>query len=166
MGRIKDLFIKAFLNKRDFEPEPYTSFPEANDILKEPEFISKPLPMTTEECLLFNQHSNSQNKEIISKLDYKSSLLLNLIGDVTYEDTNIGPAIDIFAKEPLAMEAWLNHVTYKTNIKNFNDLLRGYDSTLISGDFLLSADISRSRRLSKGKIKCLKDLPLQKKILN
>lgn len=100
-----------------------------------------------------------ENKIIISTLDPKLMFLVHLISEVKQEDM-----LQIIAENSLNMDDWLAHITYKTKMENFNNLLNGRNLKSLDPNALVP---KKHRKEFSGKtIKCLTDLPLQKSLLN
>jgi len=100
-----------------------------------------------------------ENKIIISTLDPKLMFLIHLVSEVKQEDM-----LQTIAENSLNMDDWLAHITYKTKMENFNNLLNGRNLKSLDPNALVP---KKHRKEFSGKtIKCLTDLPLQKSLLN
>ena len=145
MGRIRRAFHKIFNRiEESIEPEPQ------KDNSKFEMIPGKKL--TLEEVI-------QENKIIISTLDPKLMFLIHLVSEVKQEDM-----LQTIAENSLNMDDWLTHITYKTKMENFNNLLNGRNLKSLDPNALVP---KKHRKEFSGKtIKCLTDLPLQKSLLN
>ncbi len=109
---------------------------------------------------LSQEEQIEENKYTISKLDPKLMLVIDMIDELYPEQS----ALQTIAEEPTLMRSWLAHIVYKENINNFYTLISGMNPNLIDPVIL----VPKSKRpLPKPrKVKCLKDLPLQRSLLN
>lgn len=100
-----------------------------------------------------------QNKKIIQIVDPKIYKILLMINEV-HPDMD---AVDDMARDSFFMKVWLAHVSYLDKINSFSKLIQGSAGAL--GYSMLS---TKQQKLQQGNsnIKCLTDLPLQKKLLN
>jgi hypothetical protein len=101
-----------------------------------------------------------ENKYMIRQLDPKLIFIADMINELNKEED----ALQVIAEEPDMMRLWFAHVVYKENINNFYTLISGKNINLLNPEAL----VPKSKRLppKPRKIKCLKDLPLQKSLLN
>lgn len=161
MGRIKDYIAKALKSKvkatifdsvKPLEPL-LGPEPIVPDIKVHIPFEMTPgLKLTPEEKI-------EENKYLIEKLDYKVSLILKMIDDFNPEEDSLS----VVAQDPGLMRLWLAHTSYKTRINDFLTLIIGKNINALSPDVLAP----KVNKISKPKkVKCLTDLPLQKKLLN
>jgi hypothetical protein len=149
MGRIRN-FLGKFSRKEELKTIP-------DEILLTPELEvnlnlnSKPWempknPSRTQEQLI------EDSKLLIKLLDSRIDFVLHLIDDLNQPEI---PSHEIFANELYFMKLWYAHVAYKTKIEDFLELIK--DPTILSPSI---------KTKTNKKIKCITDLPLQKKILN
>lgn len=106
------------------------------------------------------QEQIEENKYMITKLDPKLIFITNMINELNSDED----ALQVIAEEPDLMRLWLAHIVYKENINNFYTLISGKNVNSLNPEAL----VPKSKRLppKPRKIKCLKDLPLQKSLLN
>lgn len=101
-----------------------------------------------------------ENKYMITKLDPKLVFIADMINELNSEED----ALQVIAEEPDLMRLWFAHVVYKENINNFYTLISGKNANWLNPEAL----VPKSKRLppKPRTIKCLRDLPLQKSLLN
>lgn len=149
MGRLRN-----FLGKFSKKADPKSTSDESPEIPQletdinlslKPWEMPKNSPKTQEEVI-------EDNKLLIKLLDSRIDFVLHLLNELNQPEV---PSHEIFANEPYFMKLWYAHVAYKTKIEDFLELIK--DPTILSP--------SINTKTNK-KIKCITDLPLQKKILN
>jgi hypothetical protein len=156
MGIISRTFNK-FFNKTEELIEPETrelAIVNPESQTKIPEFtMPQGEKLSVEEQI-------EENKYMIRQLDPKLVFITDMINELNSEED----ALQVIAEEPDMMRLWLAHVVYKENINNFYTLISGKNINLLNPEAL----VPKSKRLppKPRKIKCLKDLPLQKSLLN
>lgn len=161
MGRVKNLLVDLYqlLEDRFGSPE------EDDPISPTPQEIITPpiIPLTEEECFNFNLDSTDLNLEIIEKIDYKTYLLLLMAGHVNIPEKGKLEITELFTTESFLMELWLLHVANRVKFKDFYSLIANKEYFLP-----VSKEVTKDNQVKpkQKKIKCLHDLPLQKKLLN
>jgi len=139
MGRVKNLLTKIInKTKTTIEIADVNPLP-ANEIIKKKEdtwTLLPGVPLTPEEVL-------EQNKLLIKSIDYGVDFILEFIDELNNSNVSFR---DIFVSDRQIMKLWLAHIAYKNKITSFSNLIRN--------------------TTTKKKIKCITDLPLQKKLLN
>ncbi|NDB81653.1 MAG: hypothetical protein EB127_02705 [Alphaproteobacteria bacterium] len=101
-----------------------------------------------------------ENKYTISTLDPKLMLVINMIDELYPNES----ALQTIAEEPTLMRSWLAHIVYKENIDIFYTLINGSNINLV--DPVILVPKSKRPPPKPRKVKCLKDLPLQRSLLN
>lgn len=162
MGRVKTLLTNLY----QILEETFNSPEDIDFNSKEDSFTPDPpiSPLTEEDCFNFNLTTKDFNLDLIEKIDYKTYLLLLMAGYVNVPEKGKVAFSDLFVDEPLLMEFWLHHVLYKSNFKNFYSLIAN-KTYFLSIDKELKESTGQDKPKQK-KIKCLHDLPLQKKLSN
>jgi hypothetical protein len=149
MGRIKDILIKL-ANKARFSPDVASDL--SSDNLIEDDLSSSGVsdwempygtPKTEEETI-------DEYADLITKIDPKLEFIFDFINEYKEDDTGIK---SIFIREPYLMKMWFAHISYRQQTDNFYTLISKSPTGLPA-----SSNVK--------KIKCITDLPLQKKILN
>jgi hypothetical protein len=156
MGLLKKAFNSLFGRPQTIiESNPTSSLPAESAIaISNDKFEMAPGRKLSQEEQI------EENKYTISKLDPKLMLVIDMIDELYPEQS----ALQTIAEEPTLMRAWLAHIVYKENINNFYTLISGSNANLIDPAIL----VPKSKRPppKPRKVKCLKDLPLQKSLLN
>ena len=156
MGRVKGI-ISSLIDKAtsyiDQKEKTSIALPDELDPHQSEDYIM-PVGQKLSEEEIFEQ-----NKKIIEMVDPKIYRILLMINELN-PDIN---AIDDMARDSFFMKVWLAHVSYLDKINSFSKLIQGSAGTL--GYSMLS---TKQQKLRQGNfnIKCLTDLPLQKKLLN
>ena len=159
MGKVKNLLVDLYqLLEQTFGSTDQVD-PSTPTSINNPPII----PLTQEECFNFNLDSTNLNLEIIEKIDYKTYLLLLMAGYADVPEKGKLEVTELFTTEPLLMEFWLLHLSNRTKFKNFYSLIANKEYFLpINEEVILTTQVKPKQK----KIKCLHDLPLQKKLLN
>jgi hypothetical protein len=144
MGRIRKYLFNIF-NRASETLENFTAQPVPDPIVDDipvetPYVMPNGIPLTQEEKIRNNEY-------LIENLDSSFFLVLNLINEI-YPEQDI---INEIASTPSMMRIWLAHINYKNKINTFRELV----------DNKINLQNTKQK-----KIKCLHDLPLQKKLLN
>jgi porphobilinogen deaminase len=152
MGKVRKLFnnlintVSTYIDKEtansDLSLLENVTSSNASDFIYE---MPRGRPRTEDELI-------EDNKKIISDLDSKTLFVLSLVDEMYDDEVD---SLDHFAKDSMAMKLWFAHYFYKTRIDEFYNLIK--ENT--NNRYDLPAN-------PKKKIKCITDLPLQKKLLN
>ena len=151
MGRLKNLITKITNHVIDKTVHNNLDFQPTNPIHWE---LPKGQPKTEAELL-------EDNKLLVQTVDPKINFILNLIDNL---EILSDPALDYFVKESYLMKLWLAHVAYKDRIDSFYNLINNKTNNLLDPSVLVKKSFKISPKQKT--IKCITDLPLQKKILN
>jgi hypothetical protein len=156
MERVKGI-ISSLINKAtsyiDQKDKSSAVLPDESDSSQPESYTMTPGQKLSEEEVF------EQNKKIIQTVDPKIYNILLMVNEFNPEMD----VIDDMARDSFFMKVWLAHVAYLDKINSFSKLIQGSDGIL--GYSMLS---TKQKKLQKGNsnIKCLTDLPLQKKLLN
>lgn len=156
MGRVKDILVGLVNKASDYLDKPSLDSYNSSLVLEEKSdqyVMLSGTPLSQEESI-------EQNKMLIRTLDYKFSRILEMIDE-------LNPDLDVFhemATQPTLMKTWLAHISYSKRIHSFNTYIKGYDKNLLDPKVLASKELSSVKGTSN--IKCITDLPLQKKLLS
>lgn len=163
MGRIRDLIAKIAnkaienssldtLASKEIFSDPLSASEVVSPIL----FWEMPhgIPRTEQEIL-------EENKMLLSTLDPKIDFLLELIAELN--EPEVLPH-DIFASERSVMKLWTAHIAFKDRIDTFYNFITNKTNNLLDPSVLGKKETKKTSNIKR--IKCITDLPLQKKILN
>lgn len=156
MGRVKGI-INSLINKAtsymDRSGETNDVLSEKSDTTQQEEYV---MPFGKK---LSDEEIFEENKKLLEIVDPKIYRVLLMINELNPDMD----AINDMAKDSLFMKVWLAHVSYLDKINSFNKLIQGLAGS--SGYSMLSTKQQKLRQ-GNSNIKCLTDLPLQKKLLN
>jgi hypothetical protein len=158
MGRIRDILL-GIKNKASnyLDNDSENTYTKEVSTIQDSSSPSDPPPYTMPQGYKLNpEELIEENKTIIQKVDPKIDSIINMLDELdTASDEDL---LDLFAREPFMMKTWLAHTAYKNRIDSFHNLICPKTSKYPTKDF-------KTKSIDK-KIKCITDLPLQKKLLN
>lgn len=164
MGRIRNYLVKALEKAEDYlNPKDSPALTQIDEYVPPDTVDSSVVPSPYEMqpgVKLSPDEKIEENKYLISTLDSKTLFLLKMIDELHPEED----AIHAVASDALMMRAWLAHISYKNKIEEFTVLITGQDKRLLDPSVLAGKN---NKPIPKPKrVKCLRDLPLQKTLLN
>ena len=157
MGRVKDMLIGMVNKAPDYlekESAEELNQLESSKTTKHLDNWKMPQGIAPTEEEVIEEYKN-----MVESLDPKLTFALEMVDEFAETEG----FIDLFVRDPLLMKAWFGHISYKSSIENFNNLISDKDQSSFAPPVTKNGLPPISKRK---KIKCITDLPLQSKLLN